>query len=243
MIAEVGKSQRNWRQAFVEVALIGFGVLIALAVDSWWDAKQERQAEIEYLKSLKADFEGNRRELIRNIDTEKHLIGLGAEIHEHIASGFSDISVNELEDLVGDFFMLYGWEPITGTYDEMLGSGRLLYLQNGALRSKLSQYVHLLGIVKTVEQAEYMNWFVAQDPFLSKHLNFSGFGWIFDYRPEFPFDVDLTPLQSKKFHNLVSSWMVSHQDVVIYYERAIKSGDEILELINRELGEEPANKP
>jgi len=28
--------QINWRQAFVEVALIGMGVRIALAGDNWW---------------------------------------------------------------------------------------------------------------------------------------------------------------------------------------------------------------
>ena len=63
MTAE-GKTRKiNWHQAVAEVALIILGILGALAVDSWWDEKSEREAEVAYLESLKTDFIANSESL------------------------------------------------------------------------------------------------------------------------------------------------------------------------------------
>jgi len=225
----------NWYQAIAEVALIAVGVLIALAVDSWWEDRTMRAAELEYLHSLHADFEANRLELIQQVQEEEQLIALGKQFHKHISSGFSDVTPSELNELVGKFYMFYSWTPITGTYDDMVGSGRLLYLQNATLRSKLSQYGHLLDSVDEYERAEFSDWYLEQSPFLRQYLNVSSFGWIENYRPDFSFEPDLEALQSQEFHNLVSTWMVSHQDVIGNYKGAIESGDEFISLIETEI--------
>lgn len=235
MIPGLRKGQVNWHQAFVEVALISAGVLLALAVDSWWDERAERKAEVEYLLSLQRDFETNRELLVVGIESEMRLIGYGKRIHLHLESGLDEVSATDLHKLIGDFYWLLSWEPITGTYDEMLGSGRLLYLQNDVLRRKLSQYAHNLDGVRAVEQHAWTNWFTEQSPFLRKHLVVSQLGWIGDYRSDSPFGMNLEALQSREFHNLVSSFMGARSDVVLNYQEAIVAGDEILALIEAEL--------
>jgi hypothetical protein len=238
MNTEVHQGRVNWHQALAEVALIGMGVLAALAVDSWWDERKERKAEIEYLWSLQADFETNRQELLKSIANEEEIIALGKTLHSHIGSEFKGVSSAELNKLIGSFYWLFEWGPVTGTYDEMLGSGRLLYLRNKTLRVKLSQYVSSLESIKVTERMENTSWFSEQLPFLRLHLNESSFGWIGDYHPNVPYDEDFRALQSREFHNLVSSWMVSHDDVIKNYRRAIDDGDEILQIIESELRSE-----
>ena len=235
MSIERNTSRINWHQALAEVALIGAGILIALTVDSWWEERLERKDEIEYLQSLQSDFEANEGELNKQFIEEERIVSLGKELHAHINSGFRDISSAELNVLIGNFFWLYEWQPITGTYDEMLGSGRLLYLRNKLLRGKLSQYVHQLEEIKATEREGFTSWYFEQSPYLRQHLNMSRFEWISDYEPTTRFGEDIQALQSREFHNLVTAWMVAHGDAVNLYREAVNAGDEILELIASEL--------
>lgn len=213
------------------------GVLIALAVDNWWEERLERAAESQYLQSLQIDFETNREQLTVRIAEESMLIEHGKRLHELIESDSAESGLDEIYRFASDLYTLKSWMPTSGTYDEMLGSGRLTYIQNAELRKKLSQYAHLLQRVRTIEDYSWMSWLNEQSPFLRKHLNVSQFGWIGDYYRSPPFDVDIQRLRSREFHNLVSTWMVARQDIVIVYRRVIRAGDEILEVIASELAD------
>ena len=68
MTTEARRGKVNWHQAFAEVALIVLGILGALAVDSWWEERSEREAEVDYLQSLKADFISTRDSLNKEIE-------------------------------------------------------------------------------------------------------------------------------------------------------------------------------
>jgi len=92
MNAEANRLRVNWRQAIAEVSLIMVGILGALAVDSWWDERAERVAEVEYLQSLKADFEANREGLNASIETQRRRIDIGKEIHSIIQSSLTKFS-------------------------------------------------------------------------------------------------------------------------------------------------------
>ncbi len=212
-------------------------MLAALAVDSWWDERQERSAEVEYLRSLQTDIQTNQDQLSARIEVEEALIDLGKRLHEFVESDDAGLSLSELNVLVNDFYILNKWMPITGTYEEMLGSGRLLYIRNGELRKRLSQYAHLLNRARETENYAWTNWYFEQSPFLRKHLNVSQFGWVGEYFSDPTFDVDTQALRSREFHNLVSSWMVARYDITLDYRRVITAGDGVLELIDSELPE------
>jgi len=235
MIREFSRNQINWHQAFVEVALIGAGVLLALAVDAWWDEQAERSAESEYLLSLQREFETNRETLVASIENELQIIGWGKMLHQHLDSGLSEISEDDLHKLIGEFYWLPSWESVTGTYDEMVGSGRLLYLRNEVLRRKLSQYAHQLENLGEVEQQAWTNWYMEQSPFLRDHINMSKLDWIDGYSPDSPLSIDIQELRSPEFHNLVTSYMSARSDILFSYQVTIEQGDEILMLIQSDL--------
>ena len=46
MNEEANRLRVNWRQAIAEVSMIMVGILGALAIDSWWDERAERSAEV-----------------------------------------------------------------------------------------------------------------------------------------------------------------------------------------------------
>ena len=54
---------RRWRRAIRDVALIVAGVLIALAANAWWQARQDQARARDYITQLLADVRENERTL------------------------------------------------------------------------------------------------------------------------------------------------------------------------------------
>ena len=227
----------NWHQAIAEVALIILGILGALAVDSWWDERSERQAEVDYLESLKADFIANGESLKREIEWEERLIGNGKDIHANIASDLSELSPDEFLQKITDFywFSAFRWEPVTATYDELIGSGHLDYIQSQTLRTKLGQYKHSVGRLIDYRGRQISEWQGSHRQFVYEHLVVSDLGWAGDYQPVSPFENNYSELNSKEFWNLVSAWMSWHNTMLWLYQGLLEKCEEILELIDSEL--------
>jgi hypothetical protein len=241
MNTEANRLRVNWRQAIAEVSMIMLGILGALAVDSWWDERAERVAEVDYLQSLKADFEANREELNASIEVERRKIDIGKEIHSIIQSSLTKIQQREINEKLGKFYWVNRWEPATGTYDEMMGSGHFSYIQNRALRIKLSKYAKSLESIRLGEDWMTSGWDSEQGPFFTEHLLYTNLGWTEDYIPDSIFSENFQALKTREFWNLVSGWMVGIADAIRAYERAIDNGNEILELIDVELAKKNRN--
>ena len=235
MNEDVNRLRVNWRQAIAEVSMIMLGILGALAVDSWWDERAERAAEVEYLQSLKADFEANREELKAALEFEHEIVNIGKEIHSTIQSGLTETQQREIIEKIGEFYWWNRWRPATGTYDEMMGSGHFSYIQSRELRIELSKYAKLLEDIELNEEGMTTSWDLEQGPFVLKHLLYSNLGWTGDYVPDSIFSENFQALETREFWNLVSAWMASIQDVIRNYERGINDGNDILELIDFEL--------
>jgi hypothetical protein len=237
VINEVKVRKVNWHQAIAEVALIILGILFALAVDSWWEDRSEREAEIDYLQSLRADFVYIRDSLSKEIEWEKNRINNGKEIHANIESGLTRLEPEDFIQIISDFywFSAWEWEPVTATYDELIGSGHLKYIQSQALRIKLGQFVHVVDQLNEYRGIQISVWQTAHQPFIYEHLIVSDMNWMGDYRPVSPFKNDLGALDSKQFWNLVSDWVVSHNTMLWRFQTALEKCDEILEAIDSEL--------
>ena len=53
----------NWKRIAVEAAAIVVSILLAFAIDAWWDDRQERIEEREVLLGLKSEFSRYRDDL------------------------------------------------------------------------------------------------------------------------------------------------------------------------------------
>jgi hypothetical protein len=165
----------------------------------------------------------------------------GKEIHSIIQSSLTKIQQREINEKLGKFYWVNRWEPATGTYDEMMGSGHFSYIQNRALRIKLSKYAKSLESIRLGEDWMTSGWDSEQGPFFTEHLLYTNLGWTEDYIPDSIFSENFQALKTREFWNLVSGWMVGIADAIRAYERAIDNGNEILELIDVELAKKNRN--
>ena len=236
MNSDTSVQKINWRQALAEVTLIVAGVLIALAVDSWWEDNREREAEISYLEALKLGWLTSRESLESSIKEHQDIIYAGDEILKLINAGLSDKSSGEFFSKVANLYLFRTWAPDTGTYDDIINSGRLLYIQNEQLRKELSGFRTTVARIQKYEILQTETFYERQAPFLTKNQDVKFSAWTDEYRsPVSPFVAAIEPFATLEFWNLVAEWIGVHIDVVSSYKRGIAHCDRILELIDSEL--------
>lgn len=81
MILRAGLRGFHWRSATFEIVLIFIAVLAAIGTDAWWEYRQDRQKEADYLQALRTDFETSRDRLARLAERTKGAIAIGDALH------------------------------------------------------------------------------------------------------------------------------------------------------------------
>lgn len=227
---------RNWPQAIAQVVLILTGILLAVAIDSLWSERQIRTAEISYLHSLRADLVSNNTELIGRIESGLKTVSNGQDILAATSNGLDPEELEEHIVKIGRFYFLSGYDGSMGTYDEMVSTGHVQYIQNQALRIKLATYSRLSEDIDTHISYQFSHYRMMHAPFLHDHLVISKLGWSGDYKPDLPFKEDMDALATRKFANLISDWIVTKYDLINYaYRPALVAGDELITVIDAEL--------
>ena len=130
----------NWQQALTDFVVIVIGVLAALAVDQWNDNRNDRATEAEYLMRLRADLNQDIRSFTRNEEVFETKARIIKDLRDQPVSALLSRDLEALlQDLV--FSGYYGLpETRSTTFDELSSTGRLMLIQDVALREGLSRY-------------------------------------------------------------------------------------------------------
>ena len=133
------KYKINWFKFTVEVCTIVFGILLAFALDAWWNQERERGRELVALESLAEEFSQNLSELAtrsaRNERTAERLEAFQSTLDASI-EGTVVLEAEALTPLIQ-------WatsDLATGTLDGLLVSGELGLISNATLRTALASW-------------------------------------------------------------------------------------------------------
>jgi hypothetical protein len=138
-------SSLPWKRLLAEFAVIVAGVLIALAVDSWWERRQERNQEEEYLKQLLVDFQATERRLRGAIAADTKRV---EEVNSVIGRALRGPlpQADSLELPTGYNYL----EPLTGTLTALVQGGDLRLLRSDSIRFELIAYSALIHETETI---------------------------------------------------------------------------------------------
>ncbi|GHB95301.1 hypothetical protein GCM10010080_03420 [Thermomonas carbonis] len=116
------------------------GVLVALAVNAWWQGRQERQVEIAYLQQLHVDLQASSQTLA---DTHALIEGMtrasASVLHQFWRPG--QRSDGDLRKLMAEPLRSRRVLPVLGTARSLIASGDLRLIQSTSLRSAIPRYV------------------------------------------------------------------------------------------------------
>jgi type II secretory pathway pseudopilin PulG len=154
MRLRVTESSFPWKRLAAEFGVIVAGVLIALAVDSWWERQQEQKQAEEYLQQLLIDFQQTQRRLQGTIagDTQT-LERVNSVLSRAFAGPFPPADSLELPTGYNYF------EPLAGTLTALVEGGDLRLIRNDSIRFELIAFSALIETTETVlRHTETMIW-------------------------------------------------------------------------------------
>ncbi len=129
-----------WKRLYVEAAAIIASILLAFAIDAWWEDRQERVLEQQYLASLKADFQADIEELDKAIALAKSRAQLGRLIVSTIDKDRVEGDPNEFIWAVYSSYLLNFPSYTRATINDLLNTGNLQLLQNSNLKAAIAEY-------------------------------------------------------------------------------------------------------
>lgn len=157
------------KYAIGEIILVVVGILIALQINNWNEAKKEEKVLREYLVKIQSHtFED-----LRKLDTIIHLRTTLATqcklARKVILDKTEDQNLFQLMSCGGAFADYY-FKPNTGGYDALKSSGYFGKINNTPLDSLLTRYHILLNEIAQNEQS-YNEFMVGQSAYLSTQFD------------------------------------------------------------------------
>lgn len=134
----------NGRKLIIEGIVIVVSILLAFAIDAWWDERRERIEEREAMVSLRSDFETNLAEIKQVMDLHvraRNIVDemVGATDEEIIAS-----TQKQRSEYVTNLCNPWSFHPVLGSLQALIGAGKLEILEDRRLREALTTFLFLV---------------------------------------------------------------------------------------------------
>ncbi len=135
-LMEKNKTGKYFKYAIGEIVLVVIGILIALSINNWNEAKKERAKEINYLKNLKID-------LVTDLENNEHFSVLRFETSKNcsfLLNTASPKTIKETKEYTDKYDKILYWHayvPSNNTFKELLSSGNLNLIKNDSIKNAL----------------------------------------------------------------------------------------------------------
>lgn len=146
-----------WPRIIAEATVIVVSILLAFAIDAWWDERTERLEEQRVLQQLAGEFEAASAQLDRYLDMDRRTLRNVARVDSllqtALANGRSSITVR---DTTLRWLISQGtFAPTLPTLDGLRTSGRLTIIEHDGLGAALSAWpTHLEDAVEHQRDSE-----------------------------------------------------------------------------------------
>ena len=141
--------QIPWLRVFVEGVVIVGSILLAFGLQAWWEGKEEAKNERQQIAALADDFSQNIDLLTvrqARIDRSARLL---THLRDMLRASPDGSRITVPDSLLNELRYVGTIDPVRGTLDAMIGSGRLDQLSDSALRSALTDWQRLVSDVRT----------------------------------------------------------------------------------------------
>ena len=133
------------RPLALELFVVTVGILLALGVDAWWQAKSDRHEERVILVALRSEFEQARGELSDARAIHETHQASAEQLLGMVGAPSPVLGDDSLGALWGRVIRYTTYDPSIGVLTALLASGRLHLIEDHELRSALAAWPSLLA--------------------------------------------------------------------------------------------------
>lgn len=133
---------RRWKavaRALGEIAVVTAGILIAFALDAWWDNRATAEQEQVHLRALASDLQQNVAALKTLLESEEGVMSSSQELLR-LARAQQPPATASLQELFASVFNSGRYEPVMGAYEALVNSGGLTLIRDESLRAALAEF-------------------------------------------------------------------------------------------------------
>ena len=229
----------SWLRIVAEGMAIVASILLAFAIDAWWDDTVESKREREILEALLDDFQISRARIVEWRNFHVVVKNSANTLLQVATSSGRDLDDSEIDRLLVDLSWFgLGSLFTTGALNSIISGGELSIIKDDELRQRLADWPSRIERVASFEQQQrdfhdrvWLSYF-QENGYLPKLA-------ILDVpmpgRPSQrndPIDLELATstkhsemIASEEFHNLLVRKYWVHIDMVHVYEAAIAALD------------------
>lgn len=243
--------QVPWLRISAESVAIIASILIAFAIDAWWDQQQEFERERVTIRSLEQELSHNRRKVRNRIEQLERWELL---IIESIATAGRDIDDITEQDVVEKILWIQG--PFQTEYfskaalQDTLASGAYGLIRSSELRQAINGYEQVLTQDLDRQLSLTQFWANEMGPYHMEHADLlamfqasgpAGMSWASRFnlpKPDTNIQLNLAAfVGNQKYTNLLTARLVQQDLLADSHRELIASMDLVLKLINNEVNE------
>lgn len=221
--------QIPWKRIAVEATAIVASILIAFAIDAWWQDRSEKIVEIQYLQALHEDLVISLKILDEDEAAQQQQVAyLESLLLANSETPYSD----ELRQWIDDgLWQIGSYEPQLSSLRDLESSGQTGIIQNQLVRQSLASVRQRLDSLEVVQRDFQISQQNLIDPFLVDNFDLSRL--LLDRAPGDEPDVSM--LGTDEFRSRVAFKIGLRREVSQVQAQVRSIFAETIELINSEL--------
>ncbi len=159
-------SDINWKRVIAEGVAIVASILLAFAIDAWWQNRNEAASEQRLLQALLAEFEHNNDVLIEAGEQYRQRHEDASKLLAYANVDWSEVDQTDYGDRVRGLLSNRTFHLESGAHDGLLASGELSLIRDDVLRNHLAAWPS--HVAEWTEEEAFVFTFVAKE--LTPHL-------------------------------------------------------------------------
>lgn len=133
-----------WRRLLAESIAVVLSILLAFAIDAWWDARQQAARHEDLLHDLLSEFEASRPSLELRLQLARRMAAGTGQFIQILQVGESTDVVSVPDAVILATLGGPTYEPAMNTLDAAVVSGEIERIRNDELRAELATWRRLL---------------------------------------------------------------------------------------------------
>jgi hypothetical protein len=231
------------------VAIVA-SILLAFAIDAWWNQRKETVEKNIMLQSIKAEMLLDQQSMKQDRVYRQAAMESTISLLSAMAAGRYEDAEKSIDRRLGDLTWFSGMRFSTAAVESLLSSGRVAAIEDDRLRLYLVRWPNAVEAWSKVQGQDYETLMEVTTPFLGRNSSLAqitneayrygrpGDGWGVDPKRVVPVSVvaDHAPLlRNKEFAGVLVRKMWNDGDVLFGYDDIVKEMDEVIRRIDQEL--------